>query len=260
MFTRGCARAALLIVLAIGLPACASAPREGSTSPLVRYAYFSRGSAQAARGLTTGGGGLPAPAGQFDAVKDDVYFIFDVRSPSRRDLKVRWQLFRPDGLMDAESETVVEYLGGNASSWMAMPLPMASLKSFPGTWRTTLFVETEEVGRYQFTFGDAQTIARVQASWRRTADAVAGMLAPAQGPRVRLQITGPPGAEVKINDAKLVIASTIIDTTDGVFSVDLAPGTYVIEVTKSDFEPWRETVTLRVNDSVVEKTARLTPR
>ena len=252
---------AVVSVIAIAFSACAAVPREGSTSDLVRFAYFSKSSGGDGGALNMGGTGFPAPTKQFDADKDAVYFVFDVRFPAKRDLPARWQLFRPDGLLERENDLRLEYLGGSVSSWMAVPMPIASLKAFPGTWRTVLFVEAREVGRYEFTFGDARTVARAQESFRQAAAAAARMLAPApDGPRVRLDITALAGATVQITEKNTTIASSVIDRADGRYSIELPVGVYVVEVTKADFEPWRETVTLRVTEQGVQRTAKLVPR
>lgn len=267
-----------LVMLSGGCASMDLPTREGSTSDRVIHAYFSKEAPTSKQTVSPVAGGvrmgrrlpgadrlvkgvwLPAPATEFDPERDEqVTFVFVVKppkDPEQKEFETRITLLSPHG--GQATDTDMTKTERNVDRYAAgYTFPMRILKELPGLWTLGAFIDGEPVGTYRFLVGDAATVAKLKESQRKAVESVAGLLAVAQ---VRLELTGPPGAAVKIEQPGAQPQTGSIDPATGKVTVNLAPGTYVVEVTKPGFEPWRETITLRQEETAVARTVTLKPR
>jgi hypothetical protein len=138
--------------------------REGSTSALVRYAYFSTE-------LTAVGSisdrGLPGGYREFFPDSDvKVVFILAINSAGR-DFNVHGTLWRPDGIASSRYRWKINNDSRYQWHYRSKEFAMVDLKSFPGEWKADLFVDGEQVGAYTFWLGDPPTIARLKLEKQR---------------------------------------------------------------------------------------------
>ncbi len=187
-----CATALLLAMLA-GLQGCASgayrpptAPsREGSTSALVRYAYFSTTMDAVGR---ISDSNLPGGYTEFFPDSDlKVVFIVAINRPSH-DFNLHGTLRRPDGLTHSNFRKVVKHDPRFVWFYSSWDFPMADLKPYPGQWTADLFVDGTQVGSYTFWLGDRATITRLKRDNGGTTVVTPGVVPPTPTPTVATQL------------------------------------------------------------------------
>ncbi|MBI4635416.1 MAG: caspase family protein [Candidatus Rokubacteria bacterium] len=87
-----------------------------------------------------------------------------------------------------------------------------------------------------------------------TVPVIAAPPTPAPPQAVRLSLSGPPGAAVRIDGTQ----AHRLDPVSGNLAVDLPPGRHVVEVLAPGFETWTETLTVVAGQSPVERKVVLT--
>lgn len=138
--------------------------REGSRSALVEYAYFTSVQTRTPLGFY-----LPPALKEFDPKSDDrVTFVAAIRKPdvdasrrffAARAYTIRGILRRPDDTIQAEFSREIERSepGQSVTFYTKEDFAMPLLRSHPGRWQLTLFLEDQLMGEYVFLLGDAET-------------------------------------------------------------------------------------------------------
>jgi len=178
MVRRSAATVSICLLVVLFLQACAGGSlrpaigpsREGSTSALVRYAYFST-ELNAVGSISDRG--LPGGYREFFPDSDaKVVFILAINSVGR-DINIHGTLWRPDGIASSRYRWKVNYDSRFQWHYKSKEFAMVDLKPYPGEWKADLFVDGEQVGTYTFWLGDPTTIARLKQEKQRGASVAA---------------------------------------------------------------------------------------
>ena len=143
--------------------------RAGSTSSVVRYAYFTRsvkveGTAAPVAGPLTTERDLPPAYKVFDSGQDkQVVFVAGINRLGHN-FELRGVLKRPDG--SVHSDFSVQKFVTTRSDWnyITREFPMERLASHPGAWTLDVFVDGAPVGTYGFTLRGTADVARLPAA------------------------------------------------------------------------------------------------
>jgi hypothetical protein len=168
--------------------------REGSTSELVRFAYFTKALLKSGPLVFTEA--LPLNTREFDLDRDRQVVFFVVIDAHGKDLTPRGVLRRPDGSVSETFSPLMEarwareldnrfFLTRFAyhGSFHFREVPIERLRGHPGEWRVDLFLDDTQVGSYRFFLGSADMIAQRAREAPARKPGIPEPTAPAPAPR-----------------------------------------------------------------------------